>query len=700
MNKKISLSLLCALVINATASDLGTLQVESSTIDDKFDTSQSEVSSTAVISGDEVAKLNPHSIVDILSGVPGVTLENVGTDSVKVHIRGIDNQMYMGEKPGVAIIIDGVPVQETSGKINVDLDNIESIKVIKGGASYLYGNDAIAGAIVITTKKPKGQSSSKVESEVGSFNSKRVLAATNQSFENSALQLQASNRVTDGYWDDAFVSVKSVNGKYQYYINDTSDITFGGDYTKRATGDGNSVSGTLNAQTDPTSVNDKSYSGYYNTELMKGFVTYSNNIDENSNFMLNLHKYIDDKTYKTARTATDKNEIWDQSGVKSEYRTKVGSFAVMGGLDIQRNNTDEVSDDAVDGVAPRGGSDGDLLADYTTEEDVNALYTEVKYLVNSDLTTTLNLRYDNIRHRYSDNMGVANDVTPSYDVGSYRLGFNYKLTPEHSLYTSVSTGFRTPTVTQISMNQEALKDEPTLDIPSEIGVETTTNYEIGVRGKVATLNYDASIYQLDRKNYIGRIAGNYITSDNPDESNYDNVGDMRSRGFELALSSNKKEMVSFDLAYTYLDATFTSYSLSQQLTVNTARYGQLSNARFQRVDLSGNTVPRTSRHTVNLRVDYRPTSKITISPELTARSSYYADEVNANEQAGYEVVNLRAEYRYSESLEFFAKVENLLDKDYYQFVNISSSALATMEESATIRVAPPAAYYAGLRYKF
>ncbi|MBU1217533.1 TonB-dependent receptor [bacterium] len=689
MKKKISLSLLCALVINATASDLGTLQVESSTIDDKFEATQSEVSSTAVISGEEVEKLNPHSIMDILSGVPGVTLENVGTDSVKVHIRGVDNQMYMGEKPGVAIIIDGVPVQETSGKINVDLDNIESIKVIKGGASYLYGNDAIAGAIIITTKRAKGQSSSKVETEVGSFNSKRILATTNQSFENSALQLQGSNRVTDGYWDDAFVSVKSVNGKYQYYINDASDITFGGDYTKRETGDGNSVSGTLNAQTDPTSVYDKSYSGYYNTELIKGFITYSNNIDENSNFMLNLHKYVDDKTYKTSRTKTDKNEIWNQSGLKSEYRTAFDSLALMGGVDIQRNTTDELSYQA---------SDGALTADYATGEDVNALYTEVKYLITNDLATTLNLRYDNIKHKYADNTGGASDVNPSYDVASYRLGFNYKLPQNHSLYASVSTGFRTPTVTQTSRNQESLKIDPTLDIPSEISVETTINYEIGVRGKVAALTYDASVYQLTRTNYIGAIAGNYITSNDPDESNYDNVGDMRSRGFELALSSNKNETVSFDLAYTYLDAIFTSYTLSQQLTDDGDRY--TNDETFQRVDLSGNRVPRTSRHTLNLRVDYKPTQKITISPEITARSSYFADEVNANEQAGYGVVNLRAEYRFSESLEFFAKIENLLDKDYYQFVNINSSALATMEEDATIRVAPPAAYFAGLRYRF
>lgn len=189
MIKKTHISLVCALALSASATDLGTINVESSTIDEKVDAQKAEVSNVQVITSSDVERINPKSVADILKSVPGVTMTLSGTDSLKVHIRGIDNQMYMGEKPGVAIVIDGVPVQETSGKINVDLDNIESIKVIKGGASYLYGNDAIAGAVVITTKRQKGISKSKIETEVGSFGFKRFVASTNQSFETGALQL-------------------------------------------------------------------------------------------------------------------------------------------------------------------------------------------------------------------------------------------------------------------------------------------------------------------------------------------------------------------------------------------------------------------------------------------------------------------------------------------------------------------------------
>jgi iron complex outermembrane receptor protein len=242
-------------------------------------------------------------------------------------------------------------------------------------------------------------------------------------------------------------------------------------------------------------------------------------------------------------------------------------------------------------------------------------------------------------------------------------------------------------------------DVNSTNIPNDIDVEKTYNYEIGVRGTTGNnLSYTLSIFQLDRKDYIGRIAGSYITSDEEEESGYDNVGDMRSRGLELEIHSDKSKRFSYDLAYTYLDAKFTSYFISQQLTENTAGWGS-SNAEYERADLSGNTVPRSSKHTINLSMNYKVTDSFIVTPEIFYRSSYYADEANEFKQDGYTVANLRMNYSYSDSLEFFAKIDNLFDKNYYEFVTVNSSALATMED-ATIRVAEPRAYYFGLRYKF
>ncbi|MEA3290445.1 MAG: TonB-dependent receptor [Campylobacterota bacterium] len=717
---KIKFSFVAAIALATSlnaAEDLGKISVESSTIDDNADSQKAQVSNIQVITAKDIETINPKSVSDILNTVPGVTMTLSGTDSLKVHIRGVDNQMYMGERPGVAIVIDGVSVQETTGKINIDLDNIESIKVIKGGASYLYGNDAIAGAVVITTKRQKsGISSSKIEAESGSFGYKKFVASTNQSFETGALQLQGSYTDTDGYWDEAFVTKKSVNSKYQYYIDDTSDITFGADLSKRETGDGNSVSGITEAITDPTSKNSSSYSGYYDSDLTKLFVTYNKDLDDDSNIMVRLHSYEDDKKNKTARTEKDKFEIWDQNGLKSEYRTKLDSFALMAGLDLQKNNTDEIIYDAIDGIDPDDVynwagvlqsvgplNEGDLLEKYKTEESIKAFYTEIKHQTTNDLITTLNLRYDDIEHKYLDDQNNSNNVTPSYDNMSYRLGFNYKLNSNQEIYSSISTGFRAPTVNQISANKSVIADGgyPT-PVPSKIDVEKTYNYELGIKGKTeGNLAYNASIFQLDRKDYIGSISGSYIDDDDIGTETfgpYDNVGDMRSRGFELSINSNKSKTFSYDLAYTYLQAKFTKYTISQQ-TGGLTTWTGADDTFDTNVDLSGNYVPRTPKHMINLAMNYKVNDKLTISPEANYKGSYYADEANKFKMGGYTIFNLKGQYKYSESLEFFARVSNLFDKNYYEFANVSSATEATME-NATIRVGEARAYYAGLRYKF
>lgn len=685
--------------ISSNIQELESVKVVSSTIND--DKKQSKnISSVSVLTSEDIEKINPRSVADLLNKIPGVTYSSVSTDSIKVHIRGIDNQNYMGEKPGVAIVIDGVPVQETSGKINIDLDNIESIKVIKGGASYLYGNDALAGAVVITTKKPKAESQSKIEGELGSFSSKRLVMETSQVFDNSNLQFQVNSRNSDGYWEDTFVRSKGVNGKYQYYIDDLSDITFGLDYSEIKTGDGNTVHGITQARLNPKSIGEYSYSGYYNTNLTKAFTTYSKSFSDDSNLTLRLHSYKDDKDYVTGRNTKDKFEIWDQKGAKAEYSKIFGYFSIMLGIDFQKNNTDETSYDKLDGKDPKGKKDGDLLEKYDTKETVKAIYTEINHQTTEKLTTTLNFRYDDISHEYKDKLDSKNNVDPKYKTYSYRLGGNYSFNDNFSLYSGISTGFRTPTVTQISQNQTSLAQDPTLNIPSEIKEEKTYNYEIGLRGTDGFLTYDTSIFQINRKDYIGRIAGNYITSDDDEESNYDNIGDMRSRGFEFAVSSDPSKPVSFNLAYTYLQSKFTDYTISQQQTIDPDGPYKPKKAIYERVDLSGNYVSRTPRHVVNLSLDFKAfNDKLVISPEMDYKGSYYADEANQFKQGGFTVFNLNILYKYNKSLELFGRIDNVLDKNYFQFVNVNSSALATMED-ATIRVAAPRAYYAGLRYKF
>lgn len=727
MKRDVYLSIVCALAINASAAsiNLDTIEIQSSTIDDKYKDNITEVSNTYTMSGTEVEEFHAQNIADVLNTIPGVTVRKNENDSNKIHIRGIGAEMYMGEKPGVAIVIDGVPVQERAGSVNIDMDNIESIKVIKGGASYLYGNDALAGAIIITTKRAKGKNQGVVATEQGSYGYQKYLASYNFATENFATYIQANYKKSDGYWQDSNYWTKSLNGKFQYYVDDTSDVTFGFDKTKRYEDDTGSITyatynPTTHTYTYNVDVNKKSYGevGYatnYDIDLTKLFLTYSKDFDNGSNLMAQVYQY-DDTTINQS-SAYDSNgdglrddHLYDsyadtlQRGVKSEYRIEGISVATMLGIDIARNKEDKNSKYRVN-YTDRSRvlhPIGEVASDTTSKENISAVYAELKYAFTKKVTTTFNARYDNMSYDYTNNLTAYNKET-TFNEMSYRAGTTYKLNKKSSFYANVSTGFRVPTLSQMYAGDLVTSTySGTYTNNTNIKTEKTYNYEIGYRLKTDLLSYDLSIYQLDRKDVIGKSSGNYASTRGVDVF-YDNMADVRNRGVELSILSDKKRTVYFTLNYTYLDSKYTRYDeynliLRDQITDRDYVAGVYN--------LTGNTIPRTSKHTLYLEGNYKVIKPLLLTADVTYRSSQYADEMNQIKVAGYSVVNLRVKYNTKIShfdIEAFAKVENLFDEQYYMMPRVTGDrnddGLYDVRDMG-LTVNPGRTFLAGLSAKF
>jgi iron complex outermembrane recepter protein len=88
---------------------------------------------------------------DFLASVPNVTFIEDNAGEAYVNIRG--QTATRSSDPNVAYVIDGVTLSSVKG-FNQDLFDIQQIEVLKGPQSAIYGRNAAAGAIVITTKKP------------------------------------------------------------------------------------------------------------------------------------------------------------------------------------------------------------------------------------------------------------------------------------------------------------------------------------------------------------------------------------------------------------------------------------------------------------------------------------------------------------------------------------------------------------------
>ena len=107
-------------------------------------------SAVSAIKGDELLSAPSTNVSQILGGkLPGISSVQEsgepGLDQASLRIRG---SIY-----GVSYIVDGYPVTDIN---DIDPNDIESVSVLKDGASAaVYGLQSAGGVIIITTKRGK-----------------------------------------------------------------------------------------------------------------------------------------------------------------------------------------------------------------------------------------------------------------------------------------------------------------------------------------------------------------------------------------------------------------------------------------------------------------------------------------------------------------------------------------------------------------
>lgn len=108
--------------------------------------------STTVVTGRQLQQQGIASVSDALRLVPGLTVVQAGP-------RGAQASLFLrgGEGDYVRVVVDGVPVNDPGGAIDLSalsLDDVDRIEVVRGPASVLYGTDAVSGVVQILTRAP------------------------------------------------------------------------------------------------------------------------------------------------------------------------------------------------------------------------------------------------------------------------------------------------------------------------------------------------------------------------------------------------------------------------------------------------------------------------------------------------------------------------------------------------------------------
>lgn len=134
--------------------------------------------STSVLDREQILERAAPSMLPLFQEMPGTATARTGGVGLQgsVFIRG-------GESRYAAVLIDGIPVNQPGGAFDWSSAlpfELERVEVVRGAASSLYGNDALAGVIQLVTHRAEDGEAPSVrgEAEAGSFDWQRYLAAT------------------------------------------------------------------------------------------------------------------------------------------------------------------------------------------------------------------------------------------------------------------------------------------------------------------------------------------------------------------------------------------------------------------------------------------------------------------------------------------------------------------------------------------
>jgi iron complex outermembrane receptor protein len=175
----------------------------------------------SVISPQMLQNVGARSLQDLSATVPGfVTTQSAGYGAAPLTIRGVGGANgggnFFADEP-VATYIDGVYI----GRLSVatsDLVDIDSIQVLRGPQGTLYGRNATAGAVLITTKRPTDDFEGHVEAGVDSLGGYRGEVA----FSGPLAGEQLLGRVAAAYTDYGGWGKNVINGDT---VNNGRDIT-------------------------------------------------------------------------------------------------------------------------------------------------------------------------------------------------------------------------------------------------------------------------------------------------------------------------------------------------------------------------------------------------------------------------------------------------------------------------------------------
>ncbi|MEZ5743718.1 MAG: TonB-dependent receptor [Sphingomonadaceae bacterium] len=163
----------------------------------------------SVTSAATIEQANIRDLKDLSSVVPSLRVNTLQSSAnTNFVIRGFGNGANnAGIEPSVGLFIDGV-YRSRSAAMIADLPDVERVEVLRGPQSTLFGKNASAGVISMTTKKPQFDFGGMVEGSYGNYNAMVLKGVvTGPISDTLAVSLAGSMNKRDGYTRDLALGI-------------------------------------------------------------------------------------------------------------------------------------------------------------------------------------------------------------------------------------------------------------------------------------------------------------------------------------------------------------------------------------------------------------------------------------------------------------------------------------------------------------
>ncbi len=665
-------ALLLPLIAAAQAADEQTMVVTAApTTVSELDTP----AAVSVVNGDEMRQAAPRvNLSESLGAVPGLQVQNRQNyaQDLQLSIRGFGSRSTYGVR-GLRIYVDGIPATMPDGQgqtSNIDIGSVDTIEVLRGPFSALYGNSS-GGVINVTSQTGTQPPTVEASSYYGSFGTwhygmKATGTVGDGSHAGDVDYTVSTNRfTTHGYRDHSGARKNLANARLGVRINDVSKLTLLLNSVDIKANDAGGLTADEWRDNPRQSPRGDQYNTRKNTRQTQAGLRYERQLSAQDDLSVMMYAGERETTQFQSIPRAPQLKPSHAGGVIDLTRhyqgidtrlTHRGELLVpvtlTAGLDYENMSERRKGYEnfvMVNG-APQYGEQGALRRNERNLMWNVDPYLQTQWQLTDKLSLDAGVRYSSVWFDSNDYYITPGNGDDSGDASYHKWlpagSLKYALTDAWNVYLSAGRGFETPTINELSYrsdNQSGLN----------FGLKPSTNdtVEIGSKTRIGNGLFTAALFQTNTDNEI------VVDSSSGGRTSYKNAGKTRRQGMELGLEQQFGESWRLKAAWTWLDATYRT-NVCDDASCN------------------GNRIPGIARNMGYASFGYQPEQGWYAGSDIRYMSDIMANDENTAKAPSWTVVGLTTGYKWSYGrmdMDLFGRIDNLFDREYVGSVIVNES---------------------------